>query len=95
MQETPIENKMIRYRSAILLAFFIGIFLLLIVFLLTISKTMFSERQTDNKFISVENKAVRGNIISADNYIVSYSQKQFRAEVHTQSIDPKKKNIFL
>ncbi|MBU1668843.1 penicillin-binding protein 2 [bacterium] len=95
MHDAHIENRMIRYRSAILLAFFIGIFFLLVIFLVTIAKTMSSERQTDDKFVSVENKAIRGKIISADNFVVSYSQKQFRAEVHTQSIDPKKKDLFV
>jgi len=95
MHDAHIENRMIHYRSAILLAFFIGIFLLLVIFLVTIAKTISSERQTDNKFVTLENKAIRGKIISADNFVVSYSQKQFRAEVHTQSIDPKKKDLFV
>lgn len=95
MHDAQIENRMIRYRSAILLAFFIGIFLLLVIFLITIAKTMTSERQTDDKFVTIENKAIRGKIISADNFVVSFSQKQFRAEVHTQSIDPKKKDLFV
>ena len=95
MHNAHIENRMIRYRSAILLAFFIGILLLLVIFLVTIAKTMTSERQTEDKFVSVENKAIRGKIISADDFVVSFSQKQFRAEINTLSIDPKKKDLFI
>ena len=89
------ENRMIRYRSAILLALFIGIFTLFFIFIITVGKTLNSSRNTDNKFVKLENKAMRGKIISADNFVVSYSKKQFRAEVNTLSIDPKKKRLFI
>jgi cell division protein FtsI (penicillin-binding protein 3) len=56
---------------------------------------MGSDRNTDNKFITLENKSIRGKIISADNFVVAFSQKQFRAEVNTRSIDPKKKDLFI
>ena len=94
MQQST-ENRMIRYRSAILLALFIGIFLLFFIFLMTVGQTLGSDRHTDNKFVKIENKAIRGKIISADNFVVAYSKKQFRAEVNTRSIDPKKKNLFI
>ena len=93
--EQATENRMIRYRSAILLALFIGIFLLFFIFLVTVGKTLGTDRHTENKFIKIENKATRGKIVSADNFVVSYSKKQFRAEVNTRSIDPKKKNLFV
>jgi cell division protein FtsI (penicillin-binding protein 3) len=95
MQKAKTENRMIRYRSAILLVMFIIICFLLIIFLSTVTKVMNSDRKTENKFISVENKAIRGKIISADNFVVSFSQKHFRAEVNTRSIDPKKKSLFV
>jgi len=98
MQEvsgTTKENRMIRYRSAILLILFIGIFLLFSTFLITVVKKVASSRETDNKFATIENKALRGKIVSRDNFVVSYSEKKFRAEVNTRSIDPKKKNLFI
>jgi len=98
MQEvsgTSKENRMIRYRSAILLMLFIGIFLLFFTFLLTVGKTSASKRETENKFATIENKALRGKIISKDNFVVAYSEKKFRAEVNTRSIDPKKRNLFI
>jgi len=56
---------------------------------------MGSDRHTDNKFIAIENKSIRGKIISADKFVIAFSQKQFRAEVNTRSIDPKKKDLFI
>ena len=89
------ENRMIRYRSVILLILFIGIFLLFFIFSITMGKTVASSRQTDNKIVKLENKGIRGRIISKDGFIVSYSEKKFRAEINTRSIDPKKKNLFI
>jgi cell division protein FtsI (penicillin-binding protein 3) len=95
MHETQVDNKMIRYRSAILLALFISIFLLLIIFIITMGRTTTADRNTDNKFVSIENKAIRGKIISADNFVLAFSQKHYRAEINTRSIDPKKKDLFI
>ncbi len=89
------ENRMIRYRSAILLILFIGIFLLFFIFIVTVGKTVASNRGTDKKVIRLENKAIRGKIISKDNFVVTYSEKKFRAEINTRSIDPKKRNLFI
>jgi len=95
LQELQSENRMIRYRSTMLLFAFVGIFILLFVFVITMTKTMNSNRHTDNKFVFIEDKAIRGKVISADNFLLSYSQKQFRAEINTRSIDPKKKDLFV
>jgi cell division protein FtsI (penicillin-binding protein 3) len=95
MPNAKIENKMIHYRSAILLMMFLTIFFLFMIFLSTIIGIINSDRKTDNKFITIENKAIRGKIISKDNFVVSFSQKQFRAEVNTRSIDPRKKDLFV
>ena len=95
MPTAKIENKMIHYRSAILLAMFLSIFILFMIFLSTVIGIINSDRKTDNKFITLENKAIRGKIISADNFVVSFSQKHFRAEVNTRSIDRKKKDLFV
>jgi len=95
MSQTKIENKMIQYRSAILLAMFLVILILFLIFLSKISTIINSDRETDNKIITLGNKAIRGKIISADNFVVSFSQKHFRAEINTRSIDPKKKDLFI
>ena len=89
------ENRMIRYRSAILLILFLGIFLLFFIFSVTMGKTVASSRRTENKIVKLENKGIRGKIISKDGFVVAYSEKKFRAEINTRSIDPKKKNLFI
>ncbi len=89
------ENRMIRYRSLILLILFLGIFILFLIFSITMGKTIASSRDTENKIVKLTNKAIRGKIISKDNFIVTYSEKKFRAEINTRSIDPKKKNLFI
>ena len=95
MEEEFIDNRIIQYRSSILLGMFMVIALLLIGFLITIIGTINSNRHTDNKFSTIRNRAIRGSIISADGYFLSYSQKLYRAEVNTRSIDPKKKDLFI
>ncbi len=95
MEEEYAGNKIIRYRSSILLGMFIVIAFLLMIFLVTIFSTINSDRNTGSRFTSIKNKAIRGKIISADGYTLSYSQKHYRAEIHTRSIDPKKKDLFI
>ncbi len=96
MSKEIIENQLIRNRSVILLSSFGLIALLFLgIFLFTIALTVTSSRQTDNKFVTVENKSIRGEVISADNFVLSYSQKLFRAEINTRSIDPKKRDLFV
>ncbi|CAA6807648.1 MAG: Cell division protein FtsI [Peptidoglycan synthetase] (EC [uncultured Sulfurovum sp.] len=89
------ENKMIRYRSAILLSLFIGIFILFFIFLVNLAQKIGNTDELKTKIVKLENKAVRGEILSADNFVLAYSNKLFRAEVHTRSIDPKKKTLFI
>jgi cell division protein FtsI (penicillin-binding protein 3) len=95
MKEEYIENKIIRYRSGILLGIFLLITFLLVVFLINIIITINSDRHITNRFATIKNRAMRGSIISNDGYFLSYSQKLFRAEVNTRSIDPKKKELFI
>lgn len=95
MSNVKIENKMINYRSAILLGMFIVIFILIMIFLIKIIGIINTDRDTDNKNITIENKAIRGKIISSDNFVISFSQKHYRAEVNTKSIDPKKRELFV
>lgn len=86
---------MIRYRSAILLSLFLVIFLLFFIFLINLAHQVSRSDSLKCKIVKLENKAVRGKIISADNFVVAYSTKVFRAEINVRSIDPKKKNLFV
>jgi len=88
-------SRIIRYRSSILLGMFIVIIVLLFIFLITVLFTITSDRKTGNKIAVVKDRAIRGSIISKDGYSVAYSQKTYRAEINTLSIDPKKKDLFV
>jgi cell division protein FtsI (penicillin-binding protein 3) len=89
------ENKMIHYRSAILLILFIGIFFLFLIFLINFAQKLSDDEEMENKIATIENKSLRGQIISADGFVVAHSKKMFRAEVNARSIDPKKKELFI
>lgn len=67
----------------------------MLIFLTTVLVTMGSDRKNGTRFTAIEDKALRGKIVSSDGYTLSYSQKHFRAEVHARSIDPKKKELFI
>ena len=95
MKEEYSENRIIRYRSSILLGMFMLIVVLLIIFLITVFRTTLSVGHAGDRFISKENRAIRGKIISADGYTLAYSEKHYRAEINTRSIDPKKRDLFI
>lgn len=95
MEEEYAEHRIIRYRSSILLIMFIGIMLAMLIFLITVLVTIGSDRQGGTKYTAKVDPAIRGKIVSADGYTLSYSQKLFRAEVDTRSIDPKKLDLFI
>jgi len=95
MQKKEVDSKIVRYRSGILLLMFILISMLFFIFIIKMGRTMSVHRDTDDKYVVLENKAIRGKIISEDNLVVAYSQKHFRAEVNTRSIDPRKKDLFV
>ena len=86
---------MIRYRSAILLSLFLGIAILFSIFLVNLVQKVSRADELRMKIVKLENKALRGKIISADNFVVAYSSKLFKAEINTRSIDPKKKDLFI
>lgn len=86
---------MIHYRSAILLILFIGIFFLLLIFLINFAQKLSDDKALENKIATIENKSLRGQIVSADGFVVAHSKKLFRAEVNAKSIDPKKKGLFI
>ncbi|MCK5855149.1 MAG: penicillin-binding protein 2 [Sulfurovaceae bacterium] len=95
MEEEYSGNRIIRYRSSILLGMFMLIVVLLMIFLITVFRTTLSDGHTGDRFTAIENRAMRGKILSADGYTLAYSQKHYRAEINTRSIDPKKMDLFI
>ena len=95
MEEEYSENRIIKYRSTILLGMFVFIVVLLMIFLITVLSTALSGGYSGDRFTSIENRAMRGKVVSADGYTLAYSQKHYRAEINTRSIDPKKRDLFI
>ena len=93
MQLTPKETK--RRRSTKLLVLFLLLILLIFTFLFSVYRTIHSDRRIPSKTAIMKNRSLRGDIISKDDYIVSSSYKFYRAEVHSQSIRPNKKELFI
>ncbi len=92
-EKTAQETK--RRRSTKLLVLFVLLILFVGTFLSSIYRTMHSDRRLPSKTSTIQNRSLRGDIISKDNYIISSSYKFYRAVVHSQSIKPDKKELFI
>jgi len=69
-----------------------------ILFLLFILKDLyiiFKDTKLPSKTNEYKKIAVRGDIISSDNYTISRSIKNYSVSIHTKYLDPKKKEFFL
>ncbi len=75
------------------------LFILLVIavtlFLLSILKTITSDRRIPSHHSTIHDRSFRGAIISADNYTLSSSQKTYQAVIRGASINPEKKAIFI
>lgn len=69
--------------------------LLLGIFLLVISYWATSSRHLPRLDTNETNSAIRGSIITKDNYIVSNSTKLYKAIIDARSIDPHKLDLFV
>jgi len=90
-----INNKAINQRSLKVLVLFILLTIVVILFLLSILKTITSERRIPSHNSTIYDRSFRGAIFSADNYTLSSSQKTYQAVIRGASIDPDKKEIFI
>ncbi|AKF26042.1 cell division protein FtsI [Sulfurovum lithotrophicum] len=65
------------------------------IFLFSVLKTILSPRDIPSQYTIVHDRSLRGDIISADNYTLSRSQKTYQAVIHGASIDPAKRKAFV
>ena len=82
-------------RGTKLLLLYVMLLILVSIFLSSVYRTIHSDRQIPSKMSSVQNRSLRGDIISKDGYIIASSYKFYRAVVHSQSIKPNKKELFV
>ncbi len=74
---------------------FLFLIFLLILFILKIVYISQSKQKLPSLIKEEKNRAVRGSIISSDNYTISRSIKKYSISIHTKYLDPNKKDFFL
>lgn len=71
------------------------IFFLLIILVVSIFRTIREDRHIPSLTIEKKELAVRGDIISNDNYKLVSSRKLYKASIDTRYLDPLKKDLFI
>jgi cell division protein FtsI (penicillin-binding protein 3) len=74
---------------------FTALVFIISIFLLSVFKTITSERRIPSHNSTIHDRSFRGSIISADNYILSSSRKTYQAVIRGAGIDPSKKEVFI
>lgn len=92
MSPSEIEKKNKTKKIVIL---FILIFLFLLILMFSIFRTINEDRHLPSLKSEKKELAVRGDIISEDNFKIASSKKLFRASIDTRHLDPEKKELFL
>ncbi len=90
-----IQNKAIHQRKNKIFVLYALLVILILSFLVSILKTISSDRRIPSHHSTIHDRSFRGAIISEDNYTLSSSQKTYQAVIRGESIDPEKKAIFI
>ena len=93
--EKTTTNKVINQRKHKITGLFIILVIAISIFLLSILKTVSTERKIPRHNTKLHDRAFRGNIISEDNYTLSNSLKTYQAVIRGESIVPGKKEVFI
>ncbi len=89
------QKSAIHQRSMKVLGLFILLSIAVSLFLYSIYNTITHHRYLPSQTIKQLDQASRGRIISADNYTLSSSQKNYRAVVRGESIAPNMQEVFI
>ncbi|MFT7880832.1 MAG: penicillin-binding transpeptidase domain-containing protein [Sulfurimonas sp.] len=90
-----VNNQAIKKKSSKVLTLFLLLALLVTIFLLSVLNTIHSDRRIPSEHAKIHDRSLRGSIISADGYTLSYSQKTYQAVVRGASIKPEKRALFI
>ncbi len=90
-----INKKTTKQKNKRILILFVFLTIAVALFLLSAFKTITSDRHIPSPHAVIHDRSFRGAIISADNYILSSSQKTYQAVIRGASIDPEKKSVFI
>jgi len=89
------SNKAMHQRKYKISGLFILLSIIIVIFLLSVLKTITSDRRIPSHNSTLHDRSFRGDIISADNYTLSASQKTYQAVIRGASIVPEKKEVFI
>ena len=87
------DNQINKIKKITLLFLFISLALFILIF--SVSNTMNNYRRLPKLLTSQEELAVRGNIISFDNFKISSSKKVYKVSMDTRFLDINKKELFI
>ena len=93
--DSKIQNKAIYQRKYKITILFLLLVVAMGIFLLSILKTITSERRIPSHNKTIHDRSFRGAIISADDYTLSNSQKTYQAVIRGASIKPQMKTTFV
>lgn len=65
------------------------------IFLFSTLRTIFSDRDLPSHTSTINDRSIRGEIISKDNYTISKSQKIYQVGIRAESINPDNKELFI
>ena len=82
-------------RSWKIFSLFSFLVIIIVLFLLSVFGTINSERDIPSEHSKIQDRSLRGVIISKDGYTLSYSQKTYQAVIRGASIKPEKKELFI
>jgi len=90
-----IKNRAMVQRKNKITVLFLALIAAMSIFLLSMLKNITLERKMPSYTATINDRSLRGNIISADGYTLSSSQKTYQAVINGASVDPNKKEIFV
>jgi cell division protein FtsI (penicillin-binding protein 3) len=90
-----INNDYYSQKSTKILFLFLVFVLAFLIFLFSTLKTIFSDRDLPSHTSIINDRSIRGQIISKDNYTISKSQKIYQASIRSESINPDNKELFI
>ena len=82
-------------RSLKLLLLFTLFVILFTIFLISIFRTVFSDRHLPTATTKIHDRSLRGSIISQDGYTLAQSKKTYQASIRAESLVPEKKELFI
>ncbi len=93
--DQKITNEALQRRTAKLSFLYVFIVAAILLFLFSILRTVANDRKMPRREAIVHDRALRGNIFSADRFTLATSTKTYTAVVRKESIDPQKESVFV